>query len=498
LVGIVEGTDLTVSWSDCGDADTIAKITSFTPGTVTLGKEETLTGTGSVSKDVSGGSFNINLKAGILIHETFTGDICKAKSFHLPLNTGTVTWNGMTCPQAKGNAAVSLKIQLAASLPASFAAAVIEAKAKTSSGDDLLCMEVKTNPARDDIEKQFEHFTNKHGKFYENDAERKNRFENFKQSLVKIEAKNVQEILQGGGAIFDVTSLSDLSTEEFKTHYLGLQIPVGMRNLSTFVPQKSGLGVASSIDWVSRGAVTPIKNQGQCGSCWTFSTTGAIEGAWQIATGELVSLSEQQIVDCSSSGGRGCSGGWPIRAIEWEESQSICGENGYPYTAQNGYCHSCSSPVLPQGSVTGAQSVSASTSALKAALAEVPVSVCVDAEEWQHYTGGIFSNCGTSLDHAVLAVGYDASSFKIKNSWGTGWGESGYIRLAMGDTCGVLENAVVAIVSGSSPSPAPTPSPSPCDTCTWNSDCAYGEDCYYPTASATSGCCSSTPPAVTV
>jgi len=147
LVGIVQGTDLKVSWSDCGDANTIAKITSFTPGTVTLGKEETLTGTGSVGKDVSGGSFNINLKAGVLIHETFTGDICKAKSFHLPLNTGTVTWDGMTCPQAKGNAAVSLKIQLAAALPASLAAAVIEAKAKTSSGDDLLCMEVKTTPA---------------------------------------------------------------------------------------------------------------------------------------------------------------------------------------------------------------------------------------------------------------------------------------------------------------------------------------------------------------
>merc|ERR1712007_76565 len=143
----VLGTDLAVSWSDCGDANTIAKITSFTPGTVTLGKEETLTGTGSVSQDVSGGSFSINLKAGILIHETFTGDICKGKSFHLPLNTGTVSWEGMTCPQAKGNAAVSMKIQLAVALPASLAAAVIEAKAKTTGGGDLLCMEVKTTPA---------------------------------------------------------------------------------------------------------------------------------------------------------------------------------------------------------------------------------------------------------------------------------------------------------------------------------------------------------------
>merc|ERR1712139_411652 len=215
-----------------------------------------------------------------------------------------------------------------------------------------------------------------------------------------------------------------------------------------FVPQTDI--APSSMDWVSRGAVTPVKDQGQCGSCWTFSTTGAIEGAWQIATGNLVSLSEQQIVDCASSAGQGCSGGWPNRAIQWEESQAICGENEYRYTARDGSCHACSSPVLARGSVTGVQYVSASTNAMKAALAETPVSVCVDAEEWSYYSGGIFSNCGTSLDHAVLAVGYDSSSWKVKNSWGTGWGERGYIRLKLGDTCGVFDNAVVALVSGSS------------------------------------------------
>merc|ERR1739845_217455 len=210
---------------------------------------------------------------------------------------------------------------------------------------------------------------------------------------------------------------------------------------------------------VSRGAVTPVKNQGQCGSCWTFSTTGAIEGAWQVATGTLLSLSEQQIVDCSHSGGDGCGGGFPSRAIEWEESQKICGESGYPYKGRNGYCHGCSSPVLPAGAVTGAQGVSRSSDGLKAALNLKPVSVCVDANNWQHAGSGIFSNCGTSLDHAVLAVGYDSSSWKVKNSWGVWWGDRGYIHLRMGNTCGVLNEAVFAEVSGGPPGPTPPPTP---------------------------------------
>merc|ERR1712226_1008432 len=184
-----------------------------------------------------------------------------------------------------------------------------------------------------------------------------------------------------------------------------------MRNMSSylgeFVPE-SGVSIPDSFDWVAKGAVTPIKNQGQCGSCWTFSTTGAIEGSWQIATGTLLSLSEQQIVDCSKTGGYGCQGGWPLKAIEWAESQGLCGESSYRYHAKDGVCHSCSAPILSVGSVIGAQSISASTDALKKALNVAPISVCVDAENWQHAGSGIFDDCGKNLDHAVLAVGYDS------------------------------------------------------------------------------------------
>jgi len=304
-----------------------------------------------------------------------------------------------------------------------------------------LCKDGPTDP---DVE--FSHFVSKFDKQYQDENERKVRYMNFKTNVAEIAKKNSEE----GSATYQVGPLADLSAAEFQKYYLGLRMPAEghVRNSSNFVPPE-GLKIASSIDWVSRGAVTPIKNQGQCGSCWTFSTTGAIEGAWQVATGTLLSLSEQQIVDCSSTGGFGCQGGWPFKAIEWEEEQQICGESGYPYTATDGTCHKCSNPILPVGAVSGTQSVSPLSDSLKAALNLKPVSVCVDANNWQHAGSGIFSNCGTSLDHAVLAVGYDSSSWKVKNSWGVWWGDHGYIHLRMGNTCGVLNAAVLAIVDGS-------------------------------------------------
>jgi len=353
-------------------------------------------------------------------------------------------------------------------------------------------------------EVEFDHFVKNFGKQYQDENERESRYLNFKKNVAEIEEGNLKE----GSHTYKVGPLADLNAAEFRKFYLGLKMPsADMRNSSSyfgeFVPPE-GLQVASSIDWVSRGAVTPIKDQGQCGSCWTFSTTGAIEGAWQIATGTLLSLSEQQIVDCSSSGGSGCGGGWPNRAIQWEENQKICGESGYPYKGRNGNCHGCSSPVLPAGSVTGAQGVSRSSDSLKAALNTKPVSVCVDANNWQNAGSSLFSNCGTSLDHAVLAVGYDSSSWKVKNSWGTWWADNGYIHLRMGNTCGVLNEAVLALVSGSGPGPTPPgptpptpptpPGPDCVHECAYNSDCPSGEQCYRYTATSANGCCSDGPP----
>merc|ERR1712110_881345 len=184
------------------------------------------------------------------------------------------------------------------------------------------------------------------------------------------------------------------------------------------VHEWQGEELAASVDWTTQGAVTPVKDQGQCGSCWAFSTTGGLEGAWQISTGSLTSMSEQQFVDCAKSAGAGCQGGDMGSAFQWAESQNVATESSYPYTARDGSCKSSFTTAIPSGGVTGYKSVGQSTNALKSALQTGPVSVAIEADQmaFQLYSGGVLSSgCGTNLDHGVLAVGYESNAFKVKN-----------------------------------------------------------------------------------
>jgi len=198
----------------------------------------------------------------------------------------------------------------------------------------------------------------------------------------------------------------------------------------------SEVGVPASVDWRT-SAVTGVKNQGSCGSCWAFSSTGAIEGINKIKTGSLISLSEQQLVDCSKSyGNLGCNGGLMDNAFKYAKANKLETEADYPYTGKGATC----GYVASKGkvSLSGLTDVTANSgSQLQAAVAQQPVSVAIEADKavFQSYKSGIITStaCGTTLDHGVLVVGYGTESgtdyWILKNSWGTTWGEKGYFRI---------------------------------------------------------------------
>lgn len=189
----------------------------------------------------------------------------------------------------------------------------------------------------------------------------------------------------------------------------------------------------AAVDWTTQGRVSRIKNQGSCGSCWSFSATGVAE-SWALFSGKSWDLSEQQLVDCSASyGNHGCNGGWPSSALKYVKDHGLTTEQSYPYVAKTNQCAKNGGDFH----ISSVLSVSGCTG-LSNGISARPLSITVDATNWSNYKSGVFNNCAASINHAVLLVGTDASGvWKVKNSWGTSWGESGYIRLAAGNTCGI-------------------------------------------------------------
>jgi len=245
-----------------------------------------------------------------------------------------------------------------------------------------------------------------------------------------------------------MNEMGDMTHEEFKTTKLGynrVERPYS-RKMNSEGPHEH-ISAPASVDWRTKNAVTPIKNQGQCGSCWAFSATGSMEGAVAIATGKLVSFSEQQLVDCSTKyGNQGCNGGLMDQAFEYViANKGLTTEANYAYTARDGTCNSAKAKAVA-GSISKYVDVNAlgNDAALMSAVAVGPVSVAIEADKtcFQFYSSGVLTDpsCGTQLDHGVLAVGYDSASkyWIVKNSWGTSWGMSGYILIGQGlDECGI-------------------------------------------------------------
>jgi len=231
----------------------------------------------------------------------------------------------------------------------------------------------------------------------------------------------------------------------------------------------------ASVDWREKNAVTPVKNQGNCGSCWAFSTTGSVEGAAAIASGQLISLSEQQLVDCSKAEhNNGCNGGLMDYGFLYiEHNGGLTTESDYAYTARDGTCNG-NKAAHHVVTVTDYHDVPQNNAdQMEQAVSQGPVSIAIEADKsvFQLYKSGVFSDsgCGTNLDHGVLVVGYGTDNGQdywiVKNSWGSTWGEQGYIRLLKEVSgpgmCGMYEQPSYPVAGGSGPTPPPGPGPSP-------------------------------------
>jgi len=248
---------------------------------------------------------------------------------------------------------------------------------------------------------------------------------------------------------YGLNSLADLTPEEFRQR-LGTRYTSSMASLP-LLPNAPLSGAPSTFDWCNSGKCSPVKDQGQCGSCWAFATTENIESVHAIRLGSLPILSPQQIVDCDS-GEAGCSGGDPAQAYTYVKNQGgLDTEAFYPYRAVDGPCKFSAAHVGAK--ITGeANGFGGSENQMAANLAATaPFSIIVDASSWQFYSSGILpaSKCGHNLDHAVIAAGYDltANYWRVRNSWGTGWGEHGFIRLQFGqDTCGLRTEVLTSTV----------------------------------------------------
>jgi len=302
------------------------------------------------------------------------------------------------------------------------------------------------------------------GKSYSTPDEFNFRLNNYRTNIGEAGRMNVRN----PQAHFGPTRFSDLTKEEFRLFLGGA--PPASKGRSFFSPRNitaadephpifrsENLAARSpnptTYDWCSAKVITPVKDQGGCGSCWAFSAMETIESYHALKSGSLVSLSAEQIVDCDNGNGDyGCGGGWPSTAYGYVKSAGgIESETSYPYSAGDGSSGGCSfNRAHVVTNVAASYGVSGGETGLHQFLSSAsggPLSVCVAAETWQNYQGGVLTSCDTSTDHCVQLTGYEGwgtsnAVWRVRNQWGTDWGEGGYMRIRIGSNlCGIANYA---------------------------------------------------------
>nr|O97397.1 RecName: Full=Cathepsin L-like proteinase; Flags: Precursor [Phaedon cochleariae]CAA76927.1 thiol protease [Phaedon cochleariae] len=299
-------------------------------------------------------------------------------------------------------------------------------------------------------------FKKTHARTYKSLREEKLRFNIFQDTLRQIAEHNVKYENGESTYYLAINKFSDITDEEFRD--MLMKNEASRPNLEGLEVADLTVGAApESIDWRSKGVVLPVRNQGECGSCWALSTAAAIESQSAIKSGSKVPLSPQQLVDCSTSyGNHGCNGGFAVNGFEYVKDNGLESDADYPYSGKEDKCkaNDKSRSVVE---LTGYKKVTASETSLKEAVGTIgPISAVVFGKPMKSYGGGIFddSSClGDNLHHGVNVVGYGIENGQkywiIKNTWGADWGESGYIRLIR-DTdhsCGVEKMASYPILA---------------------------------------------------
>ncbi|GAA0141450.1 cysteine protease [Lithospermum erythrorhizon] len=346
----------------------------------------------------------------------------------------------------------------------------------------------------DEVMALYESWLVNHGKTYNAIGEKDKRFEIFKDNLRYIdEQNNVPNRIYKLG----LNRFADLTNDEYKNTYLGTK-PENKMRLANVKSDKYapmvGDSLPESVDWRKLGAVAPVKNQGSCGSCWAFSTIAAVEGINQIVTGELISLSEQELVDCDTSYNQGCNGGLMDYAFQFIiKNGGIDTEEDYPYKGKDGKCDVTRRTNGKVVTIDSYEDVPVNNEkALQKAVASQPVSVAIEAggRDFQLYESGVFTgSCGTALDHGVNVVGYGTENgmdyWIVRNSWGASWGEEGYLRMQRNiktktGLCGIaIQPSYPTKKGGNPPNPGPAPpSPvSPPSVCDSYYECPEGNSC---------------------
>jgi len=290
----------------------------------------------------------------------------------------------------------------------------------------------------------WESFKTEHGKKYDTMEEETRRFYTFVENLKVADQRNIEEKKAGGSAVHGVTKFSDLSQVEFETGLLTSDPSMRKPDSERVFDESIAAPVTTTglTDWSGK-LTTAVKDQGYCGSCWAFYATEQIESDYMRTQGGTLVLSPEQITQCDSTS-QGCNGGWTEHAYDYvKKAGGLELDSAYPYTSYQGTTGTCKADKTKfKLTVSGYTTINGESAMTSFMQGTGPLSVCLDASKWNSYKGGVVTSCGQRVDHCVQAVGVDTAASEpywlVRNSWGTSWGEAGYIRLLWNkNTCNI-------------------------------------------------------------